>query len=73
MDLAEDTHPIYVDKIRLKQILMNLVSNDIKFIDDEGHIIIKSYHKGDNVHIDVIDNGIGIMGEDIQKLFKKFS
>lgn len=73
IDVAKDVYPINVDKIRVKQILMNVINNAIKFTDDGGHITVKSYNKGNNVCIDVVDTGIGINEEDIPKLFKRFS
>jgi len=60
------------DKRRIKQILMNLVSNAIKF-SDQGDIKVdvKSLNNT-NLEVIVSDSGIGIKKEDIEKLFKPF-
>ena len=65
------------DQKRLQQILLNLVSNAIKFTDRNGKIMILveliSKNNGDSDHdklrISVIDSGIGILKEDQDKLF----
>ncbi len=60
------------DERRTKQVVMNLVSNAIKFT-DKGKIAIKSAKKDEGVEILVADTGIGIKEEDIKMLFKQFS
>jgi signal transduction histidine kinase/CheY-like chemotaxis protein len=64
------------DKIRLNQIIMNLVSNAIKFTKDgEVNILIKLVEKGPNyclVEFKVRDNGIGIAPADQAKVFDEF-
>ncbi len=60
------------DRRRVKQILINLVSNAIKFT-DEGLVRIKvKYLSSDKVKISVSDTGIGIKKEDMKKLFQPF-
>jgi len=70
--------PIHIiaDSLRLNQILMNLVGNAIKFT-SEGSVILKVEildRKGNNIHIkfSVIDTGIGIAKENIDKVFETF-
>jgi signal transduction histidine kinase len=63
---------IYNDKKRIKQILINLIGNAIKFT-DKGKISIKVKRKNENVEISVKDTGLGIKEEDLKKLFKPFS
>jgi signal transduction histidine kinase len=60
------------DERRTKQVLMNLVSNAIKFT-DRGEIGIKVAKKGGMAEISVSDTGIGIREEDMDKLFRAFS
>jgi len=60
------------DQRRVKQILMNLIGNAIKFT-DKGQIIIRVLVKDKNIDIMVKDSGIGIKKEDLDKLFKAFS
>jgi PAS domain S-box-containing protein len=60
------------DKRRIKQILVNFISNAIKFT-DRGEIKIKIVKKDKMVEILVRDTGIGIRKEDMDKLFKTFS
>lgn len=60
------------DRRRVKQIIMNLVSNAIKFT-EKGKIDIKVEKKNGKVHISVADTGMGIKKEDMKKLFKQFS
>jgi len=63
---------LFSDEDRLKQILFNLIGNAIKFTNESGKILIKTklFNEGFNIHI--IDNGIGISKDNIQRLFTPF-
>jgi PAS domain S-box-containing protein len=60
---------VYSDAEMIKTILLNLVSNAIKFTDRDGKIIISAEQNSENVIISVSDNGIGIAPDDLKKLF----
>ena len=61
----EDLPALRVDAVKLKQILLNLLTNAIKFTPDEGRIEIKAVRAEDaGVIFSVRDNGIGIAAED---------
>lgn len=60
------------DERRTKQILVNFISNAVKFT-DRGEIGIKIVKKDKTVEISVRDSGIGIRKEDMNKLFNSFS
>jgi PAS domain S-box-containing protein len=66
------TFLIKSDKRRTKQILVNFISNAIKFT-DRGEIEIKVIQKNEIVEVSVRDTGIGIKKEDMGKLFETFS
>ena len=59
------------DDRRIKQIIMNLVSNAIKFT-DTGRAGLIVHRQGSMVTVSVSDTGIGINGEDLQKIFRPF-
>jgi len=63
---------IYSDENRVRQILLNLIDNAIKFTPDSGEILIKVYVIHSKLHVHIIDNGIGIEKENIGKLFQPF-
>jgi signal transduction histidine kinase len=67
-----DSLTIESDKRRVKQILVNFVSNAVKFT-DQGKIEIKVAKRGEVVEISVMDTGIGIREEDMGHLLKAFS
>ena len=63
---------LFSDRRRTKQVLMNLVSNAVKFT-DQGSVQIAAIVPGDdNLEVRVIDTGIGIKQEDMDKLFQPF-
>lgn len=65
---------IYSDPVRLKQILLNLVNNAIKFTNAGSVTIRVSYRKADSVvKFDVIDTGVGMSPEQIERLFTPFA
>lgn len=63
---------IILDKQKLVQILINLVSNANKFSDIGGKIELTFSNLNDNLIINIKDNGIGITNENIAKIFKAF-
>lgn len=67
---VEDKIYVRADLNMLETILRNLVSNAIKFTPRNGSISISAVEKDDWVEISVSDTGIGIMPENIDKLFR---
>lgn len=60
------------DKRLLKNILINLLSNAIKFSGEDKTILVDVTNAGEELTIDVCDQGIGIPEEDLQHLFSTF-
>ena len=64
---------VSADQRRIKQVLLNLLHNGIKFTEKGGTIRIKAdCHPGQDLNITVIDQGIGIAEDDIEKVFSMF-
>jgi PAS domain S-box-containing protein len=63
---------IYSDKNMMKNILINLISNAIKFSDKDTTISVKSFVENNSATISVKDEGMGIPDEDQQHLFSSF-
>ncbi len=63
---------LFSDKRRVKQVLMNLVSNAVKFTDQGSVKIAARFPGDDNLEVRVIDTGVGIKEEDMDKLFQPF-
>lgn len=60
------------DKERIEQVIMNIVSNAIKYTPDGGRIELRAEDGQDEVRLTVSDNGIGIPVEDLPRLFERF-
>jgi signal transduction histidine kinase/DNA-binding response OmpR family regulator len=63
---------IEADAGKLKQMVLNLVSNAIKFTPELGAVTIKALRHRDHVEVSVSDTGIGIADEDRARLFEPF-
>jgi signal transduction histidine kinase/DNA-binding response OmpR family regulator len=63
---------IWSDRNKVKQILLNLVSNAVKFTPRGGSITIDATHRDGSLEIKVIDTGIGIGRENLEKIFDEF-
>ncbi len=63
--------PVVSDKIRIRQVLINLIINAIKFT-KQGVVQVSCSKEGNLVKVEVSDTGIGIKEEDIDKLFNPF-
>lgn len=63
---------IACDPIRIERVMLNLISNAIKFSNPSGEIYINVLDKKDTVEISVKDTGVGIEKEHLDLLFKKF-
>jgi PAS domain S-box-containing protein len=86
-DIGQIPETIIADELRVKQILYNLLSNAVKFTDDGGNICLgarmivgpervtsaETESLPSEVEVSVVDTGIGIRKEDMEKIFDPFS
>ena len=71
VEVPENIQPIEVDRVRIKQVLINFVGNAIKFT-NQGHVVISVQDNIDEVRFSVIDTGIGIAEEHLGLVFEEF-
>ncbi len=64
---------IWLDSSLIRRVLINLVSNAIKYTPDEGRVTLTTTVKGNKLHFAVADNGPGISKADQAHIFDKFS
>lgn len=70
--LGPDIGEIAADRRAVQQILINLVSNAVKFTPDHGNVVIGASRVGSRLHFWVSDTGIGIAADDLAKLGQPF-
>ena len=70
--LPEDLPQVRADRERIMQVLMNNVSNAIKYTPDGGRIVLSAGWEKDKVWMEVDDNGIGIPQADRDRIFERF-
>ena len=63
---------VRADRERIMQVMMNIVSNAIKYTPDGGRIVLSAGLEGDKVWMQVDDNGIGIPAGDREHIFERF-
>jgi two-component system, OmpR family, phosphate regulon sensor histidine kinase PhoR len=70
----DDNSPVwvYADRFRIRQALVNLVDNSIKYGRKEGRTKVSFYDMDENILVEVSDNGIGIEEQHIPRLFERF-
>ncbi len=71
-DIQAGMPEIRGDKARVEQVLMNMISNAVKYTRDGGRISVNAGHKSGEVWCTVRDNGIGIPECDVDKVFDRF-
>lgn len=75
LKLPEEAVMVNADEKRIKQVLINLISNAVKYSNkemDEKKVIVSLETEGDEVTIAVKDNGLGIEESELDKIFNKF-
>ena len=63
---------LFADESKLRQVLINLVTNAARFSPDGGNIRIEAVKKDNRCQVSVIDNGSGIKEEDKKRIFEPF-
>jgi len=69
---ADHVAEVDADRARLAQVFDNLISNAIKFTLPGGRIDVSAVGRGNHVHIEIADSGMGISAEDQRRLFRRF-
>ena len=70
--VTADVPPISADKSGIERVILNVLSNAIKYTGEEGSIKIYVGFVYNDAYIKIIDNGIGIPKEDLNRIFERF-
>lgn len=69
---CEELLLVYGNVGRIEQVIMNLISNAVKYSSDDSNVSIRSYRRADKAIVEVIDTGIGLSEEQKSKIFERF-
>ncbi len=71
-DIPEDLPSVYADARALRQVMLNLLTNAIKFTPDAGRVTVAARHEAHELRLDVADTGVGIPPDDIERVLRPF-
>jgi PAS domain S-box-containing protein len=71
--LPDDPLPVKMDPVRISQVVANLLNNAAKFTETGGHIEVAAEREGESVLLTVTDDGIGIEGDVLERIFEPFA
>ena len=63
---------VYLDKDKISQVIVNLLSNAIRYTNNGGSIYVSAYKENGNIKIHFKDNGIGMPKESLDYIFERF-
>ena len=70
--VTADVPPVYADKYDIERVVLNILTNSIKYTKEGGEIKIYVGFVYNDAYIKVFDNGIGIPEEDLSRIFERF-
>ena len=70
--VTADVPPVYADKEGIQRVVINILTNAIKYTPEGGNIKIYVGFVYNDAYIKVIDNGLGIPEEDLKRIFERF-
>ena len=70
--VTADVPPVYADKYDIERVVLNILSNSIKYTKDGGEIKIYVGFVYNDAYIKIFDNGIGIPESDLSRIFERF-
>ena len=70
--VTADVPPVYADKEGIQRVIINILTNAIKYTPEGGNIKIYVGFVYNDAYIKVIDNGLGIPEEDLKRIFERF-
>ena len=70
--VTADVPPVYADKYDIERVVLNILTNSIKYTSDGGEIKIYVGFVYNDAYIKIFDNGIGIPEEDLSRIFERF-
>jgi signal transduction histidine kinase len=70
--VEEGLPQLHADADRIKQVILNLLSNSANFTPIGGNIRVEVVREGDHCQVSVVDNGIGIKKDEQERIFKPF-
>lgn len=71
-EIEDNVNNVFADEVRIKQVIVNLLSNSVKFTPSGGVITISAKKRDNHIEIAVKDTGKGIRKKDLSKLFQPF-
>jgi two-component system sensor histidine kinase VicK len=72
LEIGENLPDILGDRSRIEQVLLNIISNAVRYTPEGGRISVRAGREDDTVWMEVADTGIGIPPEDLPRIFDRF-
>jgi PAS domain S-box-containing protein len=73
LDIVDKNLLVSADRLRLSEVLMNILNNATKFTRDGGHIVIRAEGDRTSATVHIADDGIGIDKKDLDRVFEPFA
>ncbi len=70
--VTEELPRVHADEGRIRQVLLNLAENGVKYTNEGGHVTIAARRSGETVRVTVSDSGIGIAAEHLGRVTERF-